>query len=94
MQNMQKKTLEETFFLFEDFYFPFPWCGGHQKLWLAVHPELERWEMQLEREKQAQISLACQPLKLQWSSFCNFSCFTWTANQNSLIIFKLVESND
>lgn len=41
VQNMQKKTLEETFFLFEGFYFPFPWCGGHQNLWLSVYPELE-----------------------------------------------------
>lgn len=94
VQNMQKKTLEETFIHFEDFYFPCPWCQGHQNLWLAVCPELERWDMQLEREEQAQISFACQPLKLQWSSFCNSSYFTWTASQNSFIIFKLVENND
>lgn len=81
-------------FRFEDFYFPCPWCQGHQNLWLAVCPELERWDMQLEREEQAQISFACQPLKLQWSSFCNSSYFTRTASQNSFIIFKLVENND
>ena len=53
VQNMQKKTLGETVFLLGRLLLPFPRCGGHQNLWLAVHLELQRWEMKLEREKQA-----------------------------------------